>query len=286
MSFLNAPDIVAGLPLAGLTTFGIGGPADHLALPATQERAVELIGHARAEGMRVRLLGGGSNLLADDGGVRGLVVKLPAGEIETRGAKVRLPGGMPLARAVDACRRRGLSGVEELAGIPGSVGGAAVMNAGAFGREFGELAVSVGVLDDDGPQEFSKDSCRFAYRSSGLSGKVVLWVELELAKAAPRRVARRIRETLAERRRRFPPGRSAGCVFRNGRVRAGALIEGLGLKGACRGGARVSRRHANFIVNSGGATADDVVGLIRMIRRKALAEAGVALELEVEVWGR
>lgn len=286
MSFLNAPDILVDRPLAGQTTFGIGGAADYFALPATCERAVELIVRARAEEVKVRLLGGGSNLLVGDGGVRGLVVKLPSGQLRARGARVMVPAGMPLARAIDACRRRGLSGLEELAGVPGTVGGAAVMNAGAFGREFGELAVSAGVLDDGWPQEFSKGSCRFAYRSSGLSGKVVLWVELELAESPPRRVSRRIREILAERRRRFPSGRSAGCIFRNGRVRAGALIDALGLKGASRGGARVSRKHANFIVNSGGATADDVLGLISMVRTKALAEAGVKLDLEVEVWDR
>ncbi len=281
---MNAPDIHPGRALSDLTTFGIGGPADYLALPATQERAVETIGCARSEGMDVRLLGGGSNLLVAEGGVGGLVVKMPSGEIDARGTRARFPAGMPLARAIQACGRRGLSGMEELAGIPGTIGGAAVMNAGAFGRRFGELVTRVGLLEDGRVDEFSKDSCRFAYRTSALRERVVLWVELDLSDAPPRRISHRIRRLTAERRKKFPAGRTAGCIFRNGRLPAGALIEGLGFKGARKGAAQVSRRHANFIVNLGGANADDVLGLIAMIREKAQAEAEVALELEVELW--
>ena len=281
---MNEPDVLPDRPLAGFTAFRIGGPAEFLALPVTVWRAVELIERARAEGMRVRLLGAGSNLLVAEGGVRGLVVKLPPGEAGTRGRTLRVPAGMPLARAIEACSKRGLSGLEELAGIPGTVGGAAVRNAGAFGREFGELVSRVGVLEDGRVEEFTKERCRFAYRTSALSGKTVLRVELELAESAPLRVSRRMGEIIGERRKRFPSGRSAGCIFRNGRVCAGALIEDLGLKRARIGRAQVSPKHANFIVNLGGATADDVSGLIAVIRRKALAEAGVALGLEVEVW--
>ena len=283
MSFLNGPDILADRPLAGFTTFRIGGPAEFLALPRTVRRAVELIERAKSEGMKVRLLGGGSNLLVGEKGVRGLVVKLPPGEVVTRGTRLRAPAGMPLGRAIEACRKRGLSGLEELSGLPGTVGGAAVTNAGAFGREFGELIARVGVLEG-GAEEFTKERCRFAYRTSALSGKVVLWTELELTESAPQRISRRIREIVRERRKKFPSGRSAGCIFRNGRASAGALIEGLGLKGARIGRAQVSTRHANFVVNLGGATAGDVSGLIGMIRAKAFSEAGVALELEVEIW--
>lgn len=245
-----------------------------------------------AAGLPLLVLGGGSNVLVADAGWDGLVVRLGGGftEVDVRGTRLFLGAGASLSAALAAAERAGLSGLEELCGIPGTVGGAVAGNAGAWGRQMGELVASVDALEPGGSlARLGPGEIEFGYRWSSLAGAglVLTRVELELAPGDRQRIARRRAELQAERARRQPLGeRTAGSFFRNppGDV-AGRLIEEAGCKGAREGAAVVSRLHANFIVNEGGATADQVIRLASRVRRAVLERFGVALEPEVVLAG-
>jgi UDP-N-acetylmuramate dehydrogenase len=278
-------------PLAGATTFGIGGPAEYLARPRSRERLAELLAAAAREGLRVRVLGAGSNLLVADEGVAGVVVTLGGRAfafLEVLPGSLRCGAGLGLARLVREAASAGLSGVECLAGIPATVGGALVNNAGGRYGNLGQVVREIEALDLGGQEvTLSGERAGFGYRSSQLGGLVVTGCRLELAAEDPALVRRRTGEVQREKRAAQPLGEaSAGCIFRNppDGPPAGRLIEELGFKGRRVGGAQVSERHANYIVNRAGARCSDVLELIDAIRGEAARARGIDLELEVEIW--
>jgi UDP-N-acetylmuramate dehydrogenase len=278
-----------GEPLASGTTFRIGGPARWLVEPDSPEQAADTLRAARECDLAVRLLGGGSNLLVRDAGVDGVVLRLSRLSGVEWGAdgSVTVGGGASLPRLVREATRRGLSGLEGLTGVPGSVAGALVMNAG--GRH-GEICASVrwvDVLDSDGtPRRLSRAEAGFRYRDSDLRGRIVLGARLELASTDPAALASRYTDIMRDKKETQPLGKpNAGCIFKNpAGEKAGRLIDQCGLKDARAGAARVSSLHANFIINEGRAAADDVLSLIDRIRAEVAARRGIFLDLEILVW--
>ncbi len=282
--------IAADVPLADLTWYRLGGNARWMASPADSEELADLVRRARNSSVPLKVLGEGANVLIRDDGFDGVVVRLDSGafnQISFDGDEVCVGAGcglMPLSRA---CSDRGLSGLEGMAGIPGSVGGAICMNAGGRHGEFGDVVERVRVIDSDGASgELGRDDLRFGYRSSNIGGSVVVSVVLRLTPCDPQRSSRRFRELWARKKATQPINeRSAGCVFKNpAQGSAGELIDRCGLKGIACGGARVSDRHANFIVTDPGATSSDVLTLIDRVRDVVRERAGIDLELEIDVW--
>jgi len=259
------------------TTFRIGGPAWCLFFPRTVEAFVEAISRARREGIPWYVLGRGSNVLFPDSGFPGLVISTrELARIEVTGDGVLAEAGASLAALVPL-------GYGALAGIPGTLGGAVVMNAGTRQGEVGEYVAAVGILGWDGvPRRIPASECGFAYRSSRLKrlGLPVLWVELSCPES-------RVDPSEALRARRHQPLGlpSAGCVFRNppDAPPAGWLIERAGLKGKRVGDAFVSPKHANFICNLGRATAAEVLALMDLVRERVRRAFGVLLEPELEI---
>jgi UDP-N-acetylmuramate dehydrogenase len=282
----------ASAELGPLTTLGVGGRAPWLLEPRTVEElalAVRVLGEA---GLAYRMLGHGSNLLVCDEGVEEVVIHTArmsgVGLQGPSGRRVRALAGCSLMRLVAFCARHGLSGAEPLIGIPGSVGGAVAGNAGSRHGSVGDVLVAVRTLLPDG--SLTETACvpeAFGYRSSPFRGAVVVDALLELQPGERREIEQRAAAILADKRARQPlTARSSGCIFRNGGEPSGQLIDRTGCKGLSEGRARVSDRHANFIVNEGGATAGDVLALVARVQEAVHARTGQALELEVEVWGR
>lgn len=284
---------LAEVPLARLTTWHIGGPAEMVIEPHSAETLRRVLLLAARRGYPLRLLGNGSNVLAPDSGVRGIVVKLAGGyaQVEFQGHHVRAEAGAFLPKLARDAAARGLAGLECVVGVPGTVGGGVVMNAGVPGATLGERVTRVEArpLGLEQLETFDRDACRFRHRGSRFcDSQMVIWsVELELEPDDPAAIAARMDEHMAHRRATQPlylP--SAGSVFKRPAdgTPPGRLLEEAGCKGLRRGGAAVSELHANWIVNLGGATADDVRGLIDTMRQRVLDHCGVALELEVVVW--
>lgn len=275
------------------TTFRIGGPADLWVAVADPERLVEAVNAAEGMGVRVTLLGGGSNVLVSDQGIRGLVVQFrsPLGwpEVGEKDA-IRVPCGMPLAGLARWAVRQGLGGLEWAVGIPGTVGGAVLGNAGAYGGCMADVLVQVEVLEKGARRWVDRAEAGLGYRTSRWKASsqrpVLLWAELRLQPAPEDVLQDRVKRYQAERRARQPREPSAGSVFRNpeGMV-AGRLIEEAGLKGFRIGGAMVSPRHANYIVNVGGATARDVWALVEHLQEVVWKASGIHLEPEIERLG-
>lgn len=282
--------------LAPLTTYGIGGEAQFFAEPASMEEMAWVYSFARIEGLPVHVLGGGSNLLVADSGVSGIVMRLDSsafGGIEPDPAHPliwRVGAAATLASVVEKAARAGLAGIECLAGIPGRIGGAAVMNAGGAETGIGRIVAAVQGLDASGkPFVMDAAALRFGYRSSALTpGMTVLSLTLcFLGQEDPAVVIDRTRSFRERKRAAQPMGaHSAGCVFKNPAGRsAGALLDAAGCKGMREGGAEVSAVHANFIVNTGGASSADVVRLAARMREAVRAAHGVSLEPEIRIWG-
>ena len=279
----------SGHPLASGTTFRIGGPARWLVEPETPDQAAGTLRAARECDIPINVLGGGSNLLVRDAGVDGAVLRFNRLSSVAWGCdgSTIVEGGASLPRLVKEATRRGLSGLEGLTGVPGSVAGALVMNAGGRHGEIGPSVHWVDVLEADGtPRRLSREEAGFRYRTSDLRGRIVLGARLDLAPVDPASLAATYDTIMRNKKDTQPLGRpNAGCVFKNPPgAKAGMLIDACGLKGARAGAAHVSSKHANFIINEGRATADDVLGLIDRIRSEVSARHGVSLELEILVW--
>ena len=286
-----------GVSLARYTTFRIGGPAGLFYKATDTEGLLRALRWAWGEGVPWLVLGGGSNVLVADEGFPGLVVVNACSGVEAavRGERVlvRVAGGTPLSLLARKAVGEGWAGLEWAAGIPGTVAGAVVGNAGAFGGSMAEVVRRVRVALPDGTvQWLSASELDFGYRTSvfksgALKGRgVILEVELELAQGDPFELWGAFRRNLEQRRLRQPSEPSAGSVFKNppGDF-AARLIEAAGLKGFRVGDAMFSPRHANFIVNAGRAKASDVLELIRLARRRVLDLFGIELELEIELVG-
>jgi UDP-N-acetylmuramate dehydrogenase len=290
-----APRLNVGL--AELTTFRIGGPADALLDLSSPEAAIDACAQLRGEGTALTFLGGGSNVLVSDRGVRGAVVRFHGGSIgRVAPDVVRVDAGVSVNGLVRWCIGHGLGGFEAWAGTPGTMGGAVYGNAHFQGRLMSEVVVRASLLSRDGETFVEPvDRLGFAYDVSRLqtTGEALLWVEIRVHEADPAVLRATAKESLTFRKRTQPLALpSAGCIFQNPEAErallpegvpcsAGALIDRVGLKGERKGSARISPVHANFFVNEGEATARDVVWLIDEARRRVRDAFGIELREEI-----
>ncbi len=286
--------LTANAPLARFTAARLGGLADWLYLAKSDP--VELLAVLRAawsDGLPVRVLGGGANVLVSDSGVRGLVVVNKIAQVEPVTPNVlRVTAGTPLTLVSRECAARGLRGFEWAVAVPGTVGGAVVNNAGAHSGAMSDIVVSALIAEPDGTREWSNLDLQYEYRHSALKARpdrryLVVAATLRFEPDDPAAVTARMDEHNAYRKRTQPPGASLGSVFKNppGDY-AGRLIEAAGLKGFRIGSAQVSPVHANFFLNAGGAaTAADYYALVRHVQAAVAAHSGVLLEPEIEFVG-
>ena len=277
-------------PMARYTTFRVGGAAALMALLKTEEEARITLRTAGELEVEPFFLGNGSNLLVPDEGYQGFVLKL-AGELDQvreTGGGLEAGGGVLLSRLAAAAQAGGLAGLEFAGGIPGSVGGAVTMNAGAYGGEMAQVVTRVTCLTRAGELEtVSGDRCAFSYRHSAFSdgSRLILKASFSLSPGEPSEIRARMDDLAARRREKQPlEWPSAGSMFKRppGHF-AAALIDQCGLKGLTVGGAQVSEKHAGFVINRGGATCADVLALVDKVRAEVFRQTGVELEMEVRV---
>lgn len=282
--------LLEGEPMAAHCSFRIGGPAALFAEPSDEAELLALLAALRERGVRPLLLGKGTNVLVADAGVPGVVVHIgeALGAVRVAGTRMEAGAGVPLSVLAQRAREHSLTGLEFAHGIPGSLGGAVVMNAGAYDGEMKDVVVSVRYLDGEGTLRETEDM-GFAYRRSRFSDgqSVVLSAVLQLREGDGEAVAARMRELGERRRSKQPLDRpSAGSTFkRPARGYAAALIEGAGLKGLSVGGAQVSEKHAGFVINTGNASCADVLALMELVRARVYEKYGVELEPEVRIVG-
>ena len=301
MNVERLPGVERSVPLAPFTTFRVGGPADWFLHAHASAEVKSALAAARADGLAVTVLGGGSNVLVADAGVRGLVIRMHGGEVRVVSeSMIRADGGLTINGLVRWTINRGVSGLEAWAGTPGTVGGAVYGNAHFKGRLIGELIDSVELVTPDGQeQRVAVADMEFGYDRSRLqrTREVVLSADFRTGQGEPAALRAVARESLAYRKRTQPlEAASAGCIFQNPDPQidripngmpasAGALVDRAGLKGTGRGGARVSPTHGNFIVNDGDASADDIRRLIEACRERVRAQFGVELRDEIVYLG-
>jgi UDP-N-acetylmuramate dehydrogenase len=283
-------------PLARYTSIKIGGPADALFFPLDIEDLARAVRFCGSHEIPYFVMGQGSNLLVRDGGVRGLVIRLhrclntfKVEKEEGQNQIIFAEAGLSLPKLVEYSRQNGLTGIESLYGIPGSIGGAILMNAGTREGELGERVIDLTVMDSDGDlKTYSRERLHFEYRALKIPrSEIALSVRLKLKKSDSKKVSEKI-EFFQKRRFETQPldQSNLGSVFKNPPKRfAAELIEELGLKGVRFGGARISEKHSNWIVNEGGASAQDVAVLIDLVRDKVKEATGIRLETEVKIVG-
>lgn len=277
-------------PLKNKTTFKVGGPAKLFCAPRGLADLKLLIRAAKKNKLKIFVLGAGSNILVPDKGVEGLVLQLSSSyfkKISFRGNCLSAGAGLMLGRVVGAAKLKGLSGLEFLIGIPGTVGGALMMNAGAWGRSIGELIEAVEVIDFKGKVKLlKKRDIKFGYRSCGLGRCIILSARLRLDKKNKEELRQDLNRYLQARAKSqdsaFP---NAGCVFKNpAGESAGKLIELCGLKGRKIGGASISRKHANFIMNKKNARSGDILSLMKLVKCAVKNKFKLNLEPEIKIW--
>ena len=284
--------VLFNVPMSEYTSLGVGGPADVMAFPKDEADLKDIISFAATKRFPVFVLGGGTNLLVKDRGIRGIVINMTEGfkDIAWRNTLRAVVGaGMSLGRLVRKCSERGLSGLEFAEGIPGTVGGAVMMNAGAFDGEMKDVVEGVELMGRKGKKGFlPAKEIGFGYRSSGVpKDSIVIRVQMKFESVEPSLIEEKIKEMRQKRRASAPVGvHCAGSIFKNPEgSHAGRLIDEAGLKGMRMGYAEVSAAHANYIVNTGRAMARDVLGLMGVVRDKVYREFGVSLEPEIKVVG-
>lgn len=276
-------------PMAAHTTFRIGGPADFYVMPQTPQEIAEVIRICREENCPYFILGNGSNLLVGDRGYRGVVIQLYKNfdGISIEGTKVTAKAGAMLVRVAKEAGKMGLTGLEFASGIPGTIGGAMVMNAGAYGGEMKDVVTSVTVLTKDGEvMILSVEKMKFRYRGSVIEeeGYTVLECTMELQQGDQEAIKARMDELAVQRKAKQPVEfPSAGSTFKRPEgYFAGKLIMDAGLRGYRVGGAQVSEKHCGFVINAGGATAADVMQLMKDVSDRVQEQFGVRLEPEVK----
>ncbi len=290
-AYLPKLDWRSGEPLAKHTSFRIGGPAKRMAFPKTAEELIILAGFTQELGVRTELLGNGTNVLCPDEGVDGVVIATGGMDAITRSGETELAAdaGVSLARLAAAAWNAGLTGLEFAHGIPGSVGGGVVMNAGAYENALSDVLTWATALFPDGVRTLRVEELDLSYRHSIFTEHpeaVVLRAGVRLKPGDPAEIKARM-DALAERRRASQPLEypSAGSTFKRPAGHfAGALIENAGLKGLRVGGAEVSVKHAGFLINTGGASCADVLRLIETVQKRVFDASGVMLEPEVKLW--
>lgn len=278
-------------PMSRHTTFRVGGPADMMFFPASAQELVEVLRLAREAGVESHVVGNGSNLLVRDGGIRGLTIVLGEhfSQVRVEGTKLHAQAGALLSKVSAVAQEAGLAGLEFASGIPGTLGGGCAMNAGAYGGQMSDVLVSAEVLMGGEVKTLSLEEMQMGYRTTLplREGGIVLSATFQLHEDDKKEIHARVRELNARRRDKQPLNMpSAGSTFKRPEGHfAGALIEGCGLKGCTIGGACVSEKHAGFVVNTGSATAQDILDLIAHIQRVVKRETGVDLEPEVKMMG-
>ena len=281
-----------GRRFAELTSLRVGGAIDWVLSPDTEAQAAAVVHEMDQAGIGWRALGSGSNILADDSDHHYVVLSLKdlKGELKFDGERVSVPAGYSLPRLCIDAGRQGLSGIEGLGGIPGTVGGALWMNAGAYGHEIGTVTETVRVARDGRVVDVSGGDVQWNYRHTSFKeGELLLGATLRLTPDDPEKIRARMEDAKSRRLATQPHGsRSAGCFFKNpptSAIGTGKIIDELGMKGSRRGGAVVSPVHANFIVTDGeDARAEDALALAEEIRERVRREHGIELEYEVELW--
>ena len=298
--------VKVNVPMSKFTTFQIGGPAKFFVIVEETEKLVGLLNFLSGEGIDYLIMGGGSNLLFSDDGFDGVVIKLTTYNLELVANTLQADAGVPLAKALNSTMERGLTGFEWSAGVPGTVGGAVRGNAGAYGGSTGNSVVKIEVWENGEVREMSKEECGFGYRGSDLKknpGIVVLRVWFQFAPGDKMEIVSKVQGFLQRRKSRFPPYPSAGCFFANikldkwpgdksillpkffeiNEVPAGWMVEQVGAMGLRIGGAMVSDKHGNFIINVDKATQADILNLVAEISERVYNKFGVELQKEVEI---
>lgn len=290
---VGASNILLDEPMKHHTTFRIGGPADCLVTPETVEELGQLLASCRAAKVPVFILGNGSNLLVNDGGIEGVVIQLfnRFNQYAVDGTKIKAQAGVLLSKLGTVAKNASLTGFEFAAGIPGTLGGAVVMNAGAYGGEMKDIIESVQVMDEDGNLlEISKEEMDFSYRHSIISEKkyIVIGATLALESGNEKDITARMEELSIARKTKQPlEYPSAGSTFKRPEgYFAGKLIQDAELRGYQVGDAQVSEKHCGFVINKGNATAQDVMQLIEDVQQRVKERFGVLLEPEVRLIGR
>ncbi len=287
--------IQRNIPLAPLTTFKIGGPAKYFLKVKNKNELVEAIKWAKKKNLPAGkavlpyfILGGGSNILVSDKGFNGLIIELLIRDCQLLGNKILVGAGMSLAKLVTFSIKNGLTGLEWAVGIPGTIGGAVRGNAGALGHSISEYLEKVKILRADKIIELKNKEIGFSYRQSIFKRNqdIILEAVLALKKGKAQESKKIIKENIQRRITAHPAQPSAGCIFKNPKPSsAGLLIQQCGLKGKQIGGAKISQKHANFIVNTGQAKARDVRALIALIKRKVKDRFNIELEEEIKYIG-
>lgn len=306
-------NIQENISLAPFTTFRIGGPAKYFAAVADEGELAQALRYARERELSVFILGGGSNILFSDQGFDGLVVKIENGSIEQSGNQFKASAGTKLTDVVSFACAHGLAGVENLAGIPGSLGGAVRGNAGAFGAEIGNVVTGVTAFNRDTLEVkmYSKQECGFSYRKSFFKQHpewLVFSVEMEFVPGDKGVLEKTAVEIVAKREAKHPQAalcagsffmnpsvndeklrqefeRESGLVCKDDKLPAGWLIDHVGLRGKKVGGAMISEIHPNYLINAGGATAEEVIMLSSLVKQKVRTQLGVQLQEEVQMVG-
>jgi UDP-N-acetylmuramate dehydrogenase len=278
-----------GEPLSSYTSFRVGGPADYFLEPADKADIAAIVSFLRREHIPFLIIGKGSNMLVSDKGVRGAVLNFESGlsGMRVENGLVFVDAGVTLVRFVDFCVQHGFRGVEMLPGIPGTVGGGIMMNAGAYGGEISDYLVDVEVLRGGEIVRVKKDDAGFGYRKSGFGNDIILGGSFKLPEGDKNEIIKLRKDLLMKRNRAQPVNYpNSGSMFKNppGNF-AAKLIDEAGMKGTRRGDAQISERHANFIVNLGEATANDILELIELARTAVRERSGISLELEVRLIG-
>jgi len=276
-------------PLSRFTTFRIGGDADYFVEPTDIDDAANIVKYAKEHSIPYYVMGNGSNILISDEGIRGIVINLETGfnYLKHENGLIIAGAGVKLAKFVDFCIQNSYQGVEMLAGIPATVGGALVMNAGAYGGETADNVTEVKVIKNDKIRSLTKEECGFSYRNSLLKNTVVLEASFRLMPGNKEEISQRRKELIVHRNQAQPVEiPNAGCIFKNPKDnKAAILIDTCGLKGTKFGGAMVSTKHANFIVNYDNASASDVVELVKIVKATVKDKTGIELEMEVKLVG-
>ncbi len=277
-------------PLSAHTSLSVGGPADIWAQPENYSELKKIVCFCLKQQKPYIVVGKGANILASDRGFRGVALYLNAPaftKMEIKETCIRCGAGLPLAKLLRETEKRGLTGLEFLAGIPATVAGAVVMNAGTRTNGLGNFVKGVTVMDKKGKlRRFKKRQLKFAYRQSNLNNYIVLEVELALTRKNAREVKQNIAAQLAQKRKTQDlRAKSAGCIFKNPQhpLTAGEMIEACGLKQRRKGGAEISPRHANYIINRNRAKARDILYLIHLAQREVKKKFGVLLEPEIRI---
>ena len=283
--------VLFNAPMRRFTSIKVGGPADSLLFPKNIDELRKIVRYARRKNIPVLVLGKGTNFVVKDKGIRGWVVSLTQGikKVQMNGEVVEAEAGLTLQRLVQFTIEKELEGLEPFWGIPGTVGGGLAMNAGAWGVELKDLLLSITLMKEDGEiVEKPRSRLRFSYRRLSLSPSwIILKGRFQLKRAKKEAILERVKSYLEMRKKTQPLDYpSAGSIFKNPKEGpAGKWIEALGLKGFRMGQAMISEHHANFIINLGKASAEEITNLMELVEKKVYEEQGISLEREVMVVG-